>query len=96
MDKYNSIIPGTSGAIIRDEHLHVWRSRYGWKASGKEGDFGIGETRTKAIAIAADASATGHGGRRQIRIYTFYGRHEYTIKKTDQRPSNQAFQDDVP
>lgn len=94
MRKANSLVPGTSGAIIRDGDLHVWRSAHGWKASGQEGDYGIGRDRNEAIALVRDVSATAHMGQRMIQVYTYFGRHDYTIHAT--RPATDPNDDLTP
>ncbi len=62
---------------IDDECLHVWYSPtlgY-WKASGKEGDYGISRDRNVAVSMAVDAARTRgpsyrwHNGLRPVLVH---------------------------
>jgi len=85
---------------ITDNDLHVWYSRYGWKASGKEGDYGIAKNFKEAVRIACDASLTGSGGNRPIAIHEIAWwtpkSIAWRILRVRGKGSSQLFQDNVP
>jgi hypothetical protein len=87
---------------IDDDALHVWwcwsPTRYGkgyWKATGREGDYGISDTRPEAIATAVSAAASSYG-RRPIVIHDEYFNVIARITRVRVKPASQFFQDSVP
>jgi len=85
--------------VVEDDDLHVWYSfsLSLWKASGREGDYGIRERLHDAVDVAIDASQTAHHAKRRIVVHA---KHRGTVTRrftpTDGPGSSQLFQDSVP
>lgn len=82
--------------LITDDDIHVWfdAGLMRWKATGKEGDYGMSVSRGVAIQIASDAAVTRHPSL-AVTVHTGSGRIYKRITQPKGIAMPQFFQDNV-